>query len=296
MADYGDDSYLQNGDETGYGEEPEDRDIVVEDCWKVIGSFFDSKGLVSMQIESFNEFMRSMMQDLVLEKGSVIIDHAQPYNEDEANPIVIRRHEVKFGGIMLGPPNITEGEGVTRDLLPHEARLRSLTYASPVFCKMTKNTYTAREQPLDRESIVAPRDDGTDLYWNTEQESEEDGKEQDVFIGRVPIMVKSSTCHLLKQPRFDSERDLFAWGECPYDQGGYFIINGSEKVLIAQERSAGNLVQVFQKSGPSPFTHLAEIRSVVDRGQRQMSQCTVKLMRRGGGHGGIRIDNPIIVQ
>ena len=296
MAQYGDNAYLQNGDEGGYAEETEDRDIVVEDCWKVIGSFFDSKGLVSMQIESFNEFMRSMMQNLVAEKNDVTIDHAQPFNEDESNPIVIVRHEVKFGGIMLGPPNITEGEGVTRDLLPHEARLRSLTYASPVFCKMTKNTYAAREHAWDGESTIQEKDDGTTLFWNTVIDSEEDGKEQDVFIGRVPIMVKSSTCHLLTQPRFESERDLFAWGECPYDQGGYFIINGSEKVLIAQERSAGNLVQVFQKSGPSPFTHLAEIRSVVDRGQRQMSQCTVKLMRRAEGAEGTRIENAIHVQ
>ncbi|RMZ81896.1 hypothetical protein DV738_g1953, partial [Chaetothyriales sp. CBS 135597] len=290
MADFG--SYEFHDDES----EVEDRDIVVEDCWKVIAAFFESKGLVSMQIESFNEFMRSMMQDLVSEKGAVIIDHAQPYSEDEENPIVIKRHEVVFGGIMLGPPNITEGEGVTRDLLPHEARLRSLTYASPVFCKMKKRTHVAREKPYDDKTYVQLRDDGTEQFWNTIQESEEDEREQDVFIGKVPIMVKSSTCHLLKTSRFESERDLFAWGECPYDQGGYFIINGSEKVLIAQERSAGNLVQVFQKSGPSPFTHLAEIRSVVDRGQRQMSQCTVKLMRRGEGPEGIRIENPIHVQ
>ena len=56
MAEYDPDSQYQNGDYGGYEEETEDRDIVVEDCWKVIASFFESKGLVSMQIESFNEF------------------------------------------------------------------------------------------------------------------------------------------------------------------------------------------------------------------------------------------------
>jgi DNA-directed RNA polymerase II subunit RPB2 len=293
MADY--DPYAPNGYDEGAGEETEGNDIVVEDCWKVISSFFESKGLVSMQIESFNEFMKTNIQDLVAEKDNVTIDRAIPYDESESNPIVLKRFEVKYGGILLGAPSTTEADGSINHIMPHEARLRSLTYAAPVYCKMKKYTFVAREHRYDEYSSCYPSSDGTELWWNAAEE-EGDGEEADVFIGRVPLMVKSSTCHLLNTNIFKSETDLFAWGECPFDQGGYFIINGSEKVLIAQERSAGNIVQVFQKSGPSPFTYLAEIRSVVDRGQRQMSQCTVKLMRRGEGAEGSRIDNPIHVQ
>jgi DNA-directed RNA polymerase II subunit RPB2 len=47
---------------------------------------------------------------------------------------------------------------------------------------------------------------------------------------QVPIMLRSDYCNLNGK----SERDLCDLGECPYDQGGYFVINGSEKVLIAQ--------------------------------------------------------------
>jgi DNA-directed RNA polymerase beta subunit len=47
---------------------------------------------------------------------------------------------------------------------------------------------------------------------------------------QVPIMLRSDYCNLSAR----SERDLCDLGECPYDQGGYFVINGSEKVLIAQ--------------------------------------------------------------
>jgi len=303
MADYQDQKYGTNGyygeDGAEYGDvDGVDQDITSEDCWKVIGSFFDSKGLCSMQIESFNEFMRSSMQDLVNEKGGVTLDHAQNVDEDDLNPVVVKRHEVKFGTLMLGPPNITEGEGTTTDLLPHEARLRSLTYSSPVYCKMTRKTHYAREKPRDGQSADQGvlRDDGTELFWEEGTDEDDFDPEQDIFIGKVPIMVKSSTCHLLNRERFPTEKDLFAWGECPYDQGGYFIINGSEKVLIAQERSAGNIVQVFQKAAPSPFTHLAEIRSVIDRGSRMMSQCTVKLFRRVDGPDGTKIENPIRVQ
>jgi DNA-directed RNA polymerase beta subunit len=63
-------------------------------------------------------------------------------------------------------------------------------------------------------------------------------------------------------------------------QGGYFVINGSEKVLIAQERMAANRVYVFAKAQPSPITYLAEIRSAVEKGGKTISSMQVKMMRR----------------
>jgi DNA-directed RNA polymerase II subunit RPB2 len=107
-------------------------------------------------------------------------------------------------------------------------------------------------------------------------------------------MLKSSVCQL----RNRSEEALYAHDECPYDQGGYFIINGSEKVLIAQERSAGNIVQVFKKKqSPTPF--VAEIRSVLEKGSRLLSTTTVRLHAKGevsrGGHGQtIKVSVPYI--
>lgn len=91
-------------------------------------------------------------------------------------------------------------------------------------------------------------------------------------------------------------------------QGGYFIINGSEKVLIAQERLAGNHVYVFAKAAPSAVTHLAEIRSAVEKGGKTVSTMQVKIFRQSnmdkGGTTGqairttlpyIRNDVPIVV-
>jgi hypothetical protein len=63
-------------------------------------------------------------------------------------------------------------------------------------------------------------------------------------------------------------------------QGGYFVINGSEKVLIAQERMAANRVYVFAKTQPSPITFLAEIRSAVEKGGKTISSMQIKMMRR----------------
>ncbi len=89
-------------------------------------------------------------------------------------------------------------------------------------------------------------------------------------------MLRSTYCILHEL----GDKELFDLNECPYDSGGYFIINGSEKVLIAQERMATNHVYVFAKAQPSPISFLAEIRSAVEKGGKTISQFQVKLYHR----------------
>lgn len=90
-------------------------------------------------------------------------------------------------------------------------------------------------------------------------------------------MLKSFFCII----KSFTEEQLYTVNECPYDAGGYFIINGSEKVLIAQERMATNTVYVFAKAQPSPINFLAEIRSAVEKGGKTISQFQVKMYHRG---------------
>ena len=90
-------------------------------------------------------------------------------------------------------------------------------------------------------------------------------------------MLRSNFC-LLHDLEADYQYEL---NECPLDQGGYFIINGSEKVLIAQERMAANHIYVFAKAQPSPVNFLAEIRSMVEKGGKTISMMQVKMYHRG---------------
>ncbi len=69
-------------------------------------------------------------------------------------------------------------------------------------------------------------------------------------------------------------------------QGGYFVVNGSEKVLIAQERMANNQVYVFKKSQPSKYSFQCECRSVLESGTRNTSSMSIKMLARSGGKGG----------
>ncbi|THW37376.1 beta and beta-prime subunits of DNA dependent RNA-polymerase, partial [Aureobasidium pullulans] len=260
----------------------EDDIITSEDCWTVIQSFFDSKGLVSQQLDSFDEFAGTTMQDIISEQGRIVIDQNAPQDDDDANPIVKRRYEIEFGNITISQAAITEGDGSTRPLYPNEARLRNLTYSSPIYLGMTSRVLVARERriarpgydPEDPDSVPDDEEE-TELVWEREDPHAVE-KEERVFIGKLPVMIKSKICTL----RNRSEQELYAFQECPYDQGGYFIINGSEKVLIAQERSAANIVQVFKKKG-SPTPIVAEIRSATEKGTRLLSSMQLKLYQKG---------------
>ena len=96
-------------------------------------------------------------------------------------------------------------------------------------------------------------------------------------VSQIPVMLRSSCC-LLKDL---SDRDLNELNECPLDPGGYFIINGSEKVLIAQEKMTTNTVFVFAKK-ESKYAYVAEIRSMMDNSSRPVSTIWVSMLARGG--------------
>lgn len=252
------------GKEDPYGYEAEE--ITPEDCWSVILSFFTEKGLVSQQLDSFDEFIESTIQELVWEDPKLILDQAAQHVSRSDN--INRRYEITFGKIYLLRPLQTEADGLTNPVFPQEARLRNLTYASALYVEMSKRVLTS----IDEDNGPIKEEDWQEEILPNDTESQM----LRVFIGKVPIMLKSKFC-MLRDLR---EHEFYDLKECPYDMGGYFIINGSEKVLIAQERSAANIVQVFKKSAPSPILHVAEIRSAIEKGLRLILSMQVKLFGR----------------
>ena len=290
MADAYDDNY-----EDEYEDEIDQGAITSEDCWAVISSFFDTKGLVSQQLDSYDEFTRNTIQDIVKENGSVILEQNTPYNpEEDIDPIIKRRYEIKFGRVYLARPTHTEGDGTTVSLYPHEARLRNLTYSGAMLADIENRIMIAKETQAPAEGeeedmeVTNAMGGMTQIKWEREDMPMDDEAAARVFIGKLPVMLRSELCHMRNQ----TDEALFSFNECPYDQGGYFIINGSEKVLIAQERSAANIVQVFRKKqGPIPWT--AEIRSAVEKGTRLISSFNIKWAENSlVGTGGKRAPGP----
>ncbi len=161
----------------------------------------DNDCFISHQIDSFNNFIENRLQQIIDDIGEVKID--LPTQENLT---------IRFGKVMIGPPEIKENDGSTKVLEPKEARLRKLTYSSTLYIEMTP------------------------VFEDVEHET------TFINIGNFPVMVKSNLCPLSGL----SKDELIDAGEDSYDMGGYFIINGVERVLILFEDIAPNRL-IFQK-------------------------------------------------
>lgn len=113
-------------------------------------------------------------------------------------------------------------------------RLRKLTYASPLFADVTI-TLLKVPQPQAARLVLLRTRCGQVNEETMEEEVLSEDKER-VHLGTIPIMLKSKYC-VLHELR--TNRELSAYGECEFDQGGYFIVKGNERVLIAQGPCAG---------------------------------------------------------
>src|ERR1700722_15351918 len=151
-------------------------EITQEDCWTIISSFFDQKGLVRQQLDSFDEFVQNTMQEFVDENSELVLDQAQQHTGHEADSM--RRYEIKFGQIYLSRPTVTEADGSVVPVFPQEARLRNLTYSAPLYIEMKKRVLIGREDPNGLPG---------DIMWEPEQqEASEDSKDSTkVWIGKV---------------------------------------------------------------------------------------------------------------
>eukprot|EP00878_Enallax_costatus_P003513 GHUV01003727.1.p1 GENE.GHUV01003727.1~~GHUV01003727.1.p1 ORF type:complete len:120 (+),score=29.08 GHUV01003727.1:350-709(+) len=110
-------------------EVPEEENISQEEAWAVISSYFEDKGLVRQQLDSYNEFTSNTMQEIVDETPEIVIKpEAQHRPGEELNEELAEvETRVKFEQIFMSKPLVTESDGETATLFPKEARLRNLT-------------------------------------------------------------------------------------------------------------------------------------------------------------------------
>ncbi|NHJ47473.1 MAG: DNA-directed RNA polymerase subunit B [Asgard group archaeon] len=180
--------------------------LTIEDRWILIESLVRELGLVRQHLDSYNEFIHNGMQQVVKEIGSI-------------KPEAIENYYVRINKIDMDPPNIREADGSLNEIYPSEARIRNLTYTAPLYLEMTPVRV----------------DGGNEIPRETSK----------VFVGRMPIMLKSKVCPLSRM----TDEELIKAGEDPNDPGGYFIINGSERVLVTQEDLAPNRILIELKTG-----------------------------------------------
>ncbi|PNH08349.1 DNA-directed RNA polymerase II subunit RPB2 [Tetrabaena socialis] len=211
--------------------------------------------IVRHQIDSFDDFILHKLEQIISSFNPIEIN--EQYLPDRS--LYKHRVMISIENPTLMRPTITEKDGQQKIMMPNDARLRNMTYSSQL---MVEVAVTAKV-----------------LNMETNEYQEESRRLTCVSLGKIPIMVHSRYCNL-RQNRVPSPYD-----ECRFDYGGYFIINGNEKVVIAQDRIAENKVFVFVNNKATPYSHVAEVRSVSERRFGIPKTTAVKLSMRGNQFG-----------
>ncbi|CAH3117459.1 unnamed protein product [Pocillopora meandrina] len=245
------------GNKTGNLEDVSRPVKTVEDKWKLLPAFLKVKGLVKQHIDSFNYFINVDIKKIVKANEKITTD---------ADPVWY----LKYLNIYVGSPDVEESFNITKPISPHEAslldnldaecqkcRLRDMTYSAPITVDIE---YTRGSQRVVRHNLP---------------------------VGRMPIMLRSSNCVLTGK----SPAELASLNECPIDPGGYFIANGTEKVILIQEQLSKNriIVEVDKKGniGCSVTSSTAERKSRTSIVTKQNKFCLK--------HNAMSEDVPVVV-
>lgn len=237
-----------------------------ENPWKLITSYFGNNHLdrlVRHQLESYNNFTENNIEKTIMMFNPVLIRSEHDYVK--AKDLYTLEIYITFTNFQIHKPQIHENNGATKLMFPQEARLRNFTYCSNITVDINIKYVTRSGENLDH------------LQTSYKVINK-------IQIGKLPIMLKSNLCILKHFTHLNSN----ILGECKYDPGGYFIINGSEKTVLAQERAAQNKVYCFNISNNSTkWSWLAEIKSVPDNKCISPKQINIMISttNNGFGHG-----------
>jgi len=251
----------------------------IEEPWTIIGSYFKGKHLeqlVRHQIESYNDMVNVQLKRTVDMFNPVKISSDQDY--DKTTHKYRLEVEVNFTNLYLSRPQIHENTGATKILFPQEARLRNFTYASMMTVDMNVK-YIVRSTDGGVSSANGGSGEQVTIHHKVFPK---------IQIGKMPIMLKSCICVLTQHKHLDHN----VTGECPYDAGGYFIINGSEKTVLGQERAAENKVLCYNVSkNNNKWRYVAEIKSIPDTKCISPKQINMMVVAKQNGFG-----HPLVIQ
>tara|TARA_B100001113_G_scaffold159362_1_gene130311 strand:+ start:1167 stop:4700 length:3534 start_codon:yes stop_codon:yes gene_type:complete len=224
----------------------------------VIDSMFlsETSMLAKHQLDSFNHFIQVLIKDIVQQYNPVIIYGT--FNEE------LGKHEqeikISFGDVAFHSPMIYENDGSMVQMSPEIARLRSMSYSSNLHVDVLVETTLRSGEKLEEIEV-------------------KNKTFEKILVGKIPIMVKSRYCN--------GDNSEITKRNCQVDPGGYFIITGSEKVIISQERQAENKAFCFPVSSVSGtrFSHCVEVKSVPQEGFMPAKPVVLKIASKANATG-----------
>jgi DNA-directed RNA polymerase II subunit RPB2 len=223
--------------------------------WKVIDKYFkdNPSNLVAHHLESYNDFFNNGIRRIFRENNPIRFIE----REDESSSTGNRNECLLYLGgkdgtkIYYGKPVIYDDHRA-HYMFPNDARLRNMTYGITIHydVEVEFKYYIGAEKK--EHTITLPR----------------------IFLGRFPVMLQSDLCILNTM-----NKDVrFNMGECRNDYGGYFIIDGKEKVIISQEKFADNMLYIRTNKADDLYSHSAEIRSVSEDTSKPIRTSSVRIV------------------
>jgi DNA-directed RNA polymerase II subunit RPB2 len=223
--------------------------------WVLIDKFFKDNPncLVAHHLESFNDFFKSGIKRIFHENNPIrfIEREEEGYEPGKRNECMLYLGGKDGSKIYYGKPVIYDDNNM-HYMFPNEARLRNMTYGITI------------HYDVDVEFI----------YYIGDEKKNHSMVLSKIYLGKFPIMLQSELCilnSLTKEVRFNA-------GECRNDYGGYFIIDGKEKVIIPQEKFADNMLYIRENKEDDIYSYSAEIRSVSEDSSKPIRTTAIKII------------------
>ncbi len=223
--------------------------------WRIINAMFNHRAdhLVAHHIDSYNRFVKQGLQEVIRRANplTVVRDHDPETDEYRY------RCEVYIGGrdgslIQFHKPTYFE-QGVQKPLYPNIARLRNASYSTFI-------TQTAEVR------IVTHLEGG--------ERKEEWQRFEDIPLMSLPIMLGGEHCYLQGLPRMMRA----SLGEGRNDPGGYFIIDGKEKVIVPQETFANNMLNIRELNSDE-YSFAVDIRSISTDPSKPQRNLSIRMVK-----------------
>ena len=237
------------------------KDII---SWKTIDKYFnDNKNvIIKHHLDSYNEFFSTGIKSIFRDRNPVRIFK----DLDKETKEYKYECEIYLGGvnadkIYYGKPVIYD-ETREHYMYPNEARLRNMTYG-----------FTIHYDVEMKIKILIDKEDGNTGKNKWEVHNQTLSFEK-IYLGKFPIMLQSNMC-VLQGLQAEARYNM---GECKNDPGGYFIIDGNEKVIVSQEGRGDNLLYIL-KDINDIYSYVGEIKSVSEDSSKPKRTLSVRLVR-----------------
>jgi len=199
-------------------------------------------------IDSYREFLRKYIPDVIKSYNPITM---VKFKNNKENDIELKV-DIYIGGkegqqLYIDRPTSLDSDGTPVILTPNECRLKNLTYTTHLYADvLVEYTIADKKDPIQKSF-------------------------SHILIGDIPLMLHSDGCILHQQ----GPKVLQSLDECPFDQGGYFIIDGKEKVVISQERMVTNRLFIEEAKDPQ-YSYKGWIRCATDLGESALLPKTIE--------------------